>query len=58
MKDCVLYDRKCIDCKECDYCDLDGEKICDNCCKCIEVKSDYNAVIIDGIVVPKNSKNM
>ena len=54
MKDCVLYDRKCINCSECDYCDLDNEKICDNCCKCIDTKSDYNGVIIDDIVIPKD----
>ncbi len=30
-KMCVLYDRVCIGCGECDRCDLDPEKICDNC---------------------------
>ena len=38
MKQCILYDRPCTDCGECDRCDLDPSKICDNCCKCIEVK--------------------
>ena len=36
-KKCVLYDRDCIDCGECDVCDLDPNKICDNCGKCAEV---------------------
>ena len=32
-EECVLYDRKCIECGECDMCDLDPSKICDNCGK-------------------------
>ena len=46
---CVLYDRECIGCGECDRCDLDPSKICDNCMKC--VNSDgaaYRALKIDG----------
>lgn len=35
---------------EIDYCDLDPEKICDNCMKCL-LTSDYNAVIIEKIIV-------
>ena len=34
-KKCVLYDRDCIECGECDRCDLDPNKICDNCMKCV-----------------------
>lgn len=49
-KDCVLYERECIDCGECDVCDLDSEKICDNCGKCLDIRDD--AVIkIDGIIL-------
>ncbi len=49
-KQCELYDRECIDCGECDICDLDANKICDNCGKCIEVRDD--AIIkIDAIIV-------
>ena len=36
MKKCVLYDRECIDCNECNICDLDPNKICDNCGACID----------------------
>ena len=35
-KECVLYDRECIGCMECEICDLDPHKICDNCGKFIE----------------------
>ena len=55
-KECVLYNRTCINCKECDYCDLDKEKICDNCCKCIESEKDFNSVIIDDVILPDAQK--
>ena len=49
-RECVLYDRECIDCGECEICDLDPLKICDNCGKCLDIKDD--AVIkIDKIIV-------
>lgn len=46
---CVLYDRDCIDCGECEFCDLDPTKLCDNCGKCLEaINMDYAAIKIDG----------
>ena len=49
-KECVLYDRECIDCGERDICDLNPLKMCDNCGKCLEIKDD--AVIkIDKIIM-------
>ena len=45
---CVLYDRECIGCGECDRCDLDPAKICDNCMKCVSSDADYRALKIDG----------
>ena len=45
-KECVLYDRECINCGECDICDLDPKKICDNCGKCIDSGNDYNIIDI------------
>ncbi len=45
-KECVLYDRKCIDCGECLVCDLDSSKICDNCCACIDDGEDYRSLNI------------
>lgn len=48
--ECVLYDRECIGCMECEICDLDPNKICDNCGKCLEIHDD--AVIkIDKIIL-------
>ncbi len=49
-KECVLMDRECIDCGECDICDLDPNKICDNCCKCIDKDADFKSIEIDEIV--------
>jgi len=51
-KECVLYDRACIECGECSICDLDPSKICDNCGKCIGLNSglDYRAIQVDGII--------
>ena len=46
-KECVLYDRRCIDCGECDICDLDPKKKCDNCGKCIDDGNDYNIMDVD-----------
>lgn len=48
-KECVLYDRECIDCGECNYCDYNPLKICDNCGKCLENDSEYNAIKITAI---------
>ena len=50
-KQCVLYDRECIECGECDKCDLDPSKKCDNCMKCIRKGADYRAVKIDQILL-------
>ena len=46
---CVLYDRECIGCMECETCDLDPDKICDNCGKCLDIK-EFATIKIDGIV--------
>lgn len=45
---CVLYDRDCIGCGECEFCDLDPLKICDNCGACLKT-DDYATFKIDGI---------
>lgn len=45
---CVLYDRDCIGCLECETCDLDPNKVCDNCGKCLDIK-DVVSIKIDKI---------
>lgn len=55
MKQCVLYDRECINCNECNICDLDPGKICDNCEKCLKLEeNDYKGVVIDEILSEKD----
>ena len=55
-KRCVLYDRDCIDCGECDMCDLEPGKVCDNCGRCIHSDAEYNTVLIDQIVKPEDEQ--
>ena len=54
-RSCVLYDRECIGCGECDRCDLDPEKICDNCMKCVNGDAEYRSVSIDRIMLENES---
>ena len=55
MKECVLYDRECIDCGECDRCDLDPDKICDNCMRCVNGDQEYRSILIDEVQLPKKN---
>ncbi len=50
-KECVLYDRLCIHCHECEMCDLDPDKVCDNCGKCIETGEEYAKIMIDAVLM-------
>lgn len=51
-KQCVLYDRECIDCGECDRCDLDPDKICDNCMRCVNGDQTYRSILVDKVELP------
>ena len=50
MRKCVLEDKMCVNCGECDVCDLDGSKICDNCGKCIDSDAEYAEIKIDEVM--------
>ena len=52
-KRCVLYDRVCIGCGECERCDLDPNKKCDNCMKCVLGDAEYRAISVDGFRLQK-----
>lgn len=55
QKLCLLVDDKiCNGCGECDRCDLDPEKLCDNCMKCMGDAVDYRAITISGIRMNEN----
>jgi hypothetical protein len=56
QKECVLYDRLCIGCGECDVCDLDKNKKCDNCGKCIEEIEDYRTLNVDEFLKEKEDE--
>jgi hypothetical protein len=51
-KICLLDEnKKCTNCKECDKCDLNPEKICNNCGKCLDLEGyAHKEVIIDKIL--------
>ena len=54
---CVLYERECIGCMECETCDLDPNKVCDNCGKCIEM-DDVASIKIDKVYMnPEDYKD-
>lgn len=56
MKECILEPGKpCAECGRCNLCDLDEDKICDNCCRCLG-EADYAAVEITEIILPKEIK--
>ena len=54
-QECVVYDRECIGCMECEMCDLDPNKVCDNCGKCLDIR-DYATIKIDGIITEDGQK--
>ena len=51
----VLYDKECIGCMECEMCDHDPNKVCDNCGKCLDIR-DYATIKIDGIITEDGQK--
>ena len=57
MKECVLYDRECINCGECLHCDLDPEKICDNCNNTQNVGNEENILdFLNGLSAEQKRK--
>ena len=48
---CVLNeDQVCVECGACSMCDLDPEKLCNNCMKCVNSGADYLAIEIDEVI--------
>jgi len=57
QKECLLYDNRiCNGCGECDRCDLDPSKLCDNCMKCMGDEVDFRAITIAGIQLNENDE--
>ena len=51
-KPCILYSDRpvCIGCGDC-RCELDPDKICDNCMRCVEDGPAFRSVMISGVLV-------
>lgn len=51
-KKCIIDNHKeCINCNECNVCDLNPNKICNNCMECLNINNyDYKEIHIDGII--------
>ena len=50
LKKCLLNENlNCTECGECTRCDLDPDKLCDNCMKCLHTDADYTAIEIDEV---------
>lgn len=56
IEQCELYDRECINCGECDICDLDSNKRCDDCGRCIDDVSEYRSITVDDFIKQHVSK--
>ena len=55
--DCILYGTgECNEnCDDCNRCDINPRKTCDNCMKCISGDADYRSILIEGIrLSPEN----
>jgi len=53
---CVLKDRACTLCGDCDLCDLDPSKQCDNCGQCLDFPDgDFAEIKIDDILLNTDS---
>jgi hypothetical protein len=47
---CLLdSEKECNDCRECDRCDLDAGKLCDNCCSCLG-EADYRGIEVTEVL--------
>ena len=45
-----IMENKMLNECENDFCDLNPEKICDNCCKCIETDKNYKIIKITKVI--------
>lgn len=51
------FDKKNLEVDD-DFCDLDPNKICDNCCKCIETDKNYKIIKITKIITDENGEEV
>lgn len=46
-KECVLYNRQCTSCGECDLCDINPARKCNNCGKCLDDAEELRTLYIE-----------
>lgn len=57
QKMCILEEKPCVDCGECDRCDLDPTKRCDNCEKCLSFPdAEYLEIKIDEVMAADDAE--
>lgn len=56
-KECVMYERICSNCGECSVCDLDRNKKCNNCEKCLGQDVDYKTINIKDFITMQGNES-
>jgi hypothetical protein len=56
-KECLLFERTCINCGECSVCDLDRNKKCDNCEMCIANDGSFKTLRIKDFMTIQENEN-
>ena len=46
---CILEDKECTNCMECQICDLNPAKICDSCGECLKTDADFRAIDVESV---------
>ena len=57
-KECVLYSRQCTSCGECDMCDINPTKKCDNCGKCLDNAEELRTVYLDDFMTTRTDTEL
>ncbi len=57
MKRCILEDRICTWCGDCEVCDLDKTKKCNNCGKCIDSDAEYRVIQVEDVLLGLDKPN-
>ena len=56
-KECVLYGGECKECGECEMCDLDTNKKCNNCGECINETEDFRSINVEEFIKERKKED-